>query len=110
MRQSVVVLSALLLTSAAFAMPVEGTSVESGSTESAPIAAAAATPVQNAKPVVEARRDCIRDTGTRIVRRDKDGCNGLAGRSYSQEDLRSTGDTNIADALQRLDPAIGRQH
>lgn len=115
MRQLVIIqivtaLSGWVLSSAAFAMPVEGTSVEIKSTESAPVAAAAAVPVQDAKPVAEARRDCIRESGTRIVRRDKDGCNGMAGRSYSQEDLRRTGDTNIADALQRLDPAIGRQH
>lgn len=68
----------------------------------------------------DARVDCIRYTGTRIVRKaperdatadkvdelDRDDCVAVGGRVYSQEDLRRTGHTNVADALRVLDPAI----
>lgn len=68
----------------------------------------------------DARVDCIRYTGTRIVRRaperdatddkvgelDRDDCVAIGGRVYSQEDLRRTGKTDVADALRMLDPAI----
>lgn len=68
----------------------------------------------------DARVDCIRYTGTRIVRKaperdasvdkvdelDRDDCVAVGGRVYSQEDLRRTGRTNVADALRMLDPAI----
>lgn len=52
-------------------------------------------------------RICLRETGTRIQRRDrKDQCVNANGRSYTREDLDRTGDVNLADALRRLDPAI----
>lgn len=68
----------------------------------------------------DARVDCIRYTGTRIVRKrsdkevdvdkvgelDRDDCVSAHGRVYSQEDLRRTGKTDVADALRVLDPAI----
>lgn len=68
----------------------------------------------------DARVDCIRYTGTRIVRKrpeqktgvdkvdelDRDDCVAVGGRVYSQEDLRRTGKTDVADALRMLDPAI----
>ena len=68
----------------------------------------------------DARVDCIRYTGTRIVKRtperdatvdevdelDRDDCVAAGGRVYSQEDLRRTGRTDVADALRALDPAI----
>lgn len=57
-----------------------------------------------------AERRCVRETGSRIparhsVRRDG-GCLPVNGRSYSREELERTGETDIADALRRLDPAI----
>lgn len=52
-------------------------------------------------------RICLRETGTRIQRRDsKDQCVNANGRSYTRDDLDRTGDVNLADALRRLDPAI----
>lgn len=76
-----------------------------------------ATPADSKPPVVvEAPADktttphCLRETGTRIVHKGKQACLGLAGRSYDQDDLRSTGATDIGDALQQLDPAISIHH
>ena len=73
----------------------------------------------------DARRDCMRYTGSRITARradrearadvdsdekidrlDRDGCVAANGRVYSREDLRRTGEVDIADALRKLDPAI----
>ncbi|MCE7033248.1 hypothetical protein LY625_11580 [Lysobacter sp. GX 14042] len=68
---------------------------------------------------VDADRDCLRYTGTHLRDRDdravergevgsldRDGCVAANGRVYSRRDLESTGATDIADALRRLDPAI----
>lgn len=50
-------------------------------------------------------RTCLRETGTRI--RYRDGrCSAAAGRSWSRDDLLSTGRTNVVDALRALDPSI----
>jgi hypothetical protein len=51
-------------------------------------------------------RNCIRQTGSRINRQDRHGCNGLAGSSYTREDLDRTGAMTTAEALERLDPRI----
>ena len=57
-----------------------------------------------------ADRHCLRETGTLIRARgsrDAKGCiPGATGRAYTQDDLRSTGQTDIASALRMLDPAI----
>ncbi len=53
-----------------------------------------------------AKTNCVTETGSRIKRKDKNGCNGFAGRSYDKEELDRTGATNIGDALQMLDPSI----
>ncbi len=52
------------------------------------------------------QRNCIRYTGTRISKREKDQCTGAAGRSYDREDIERTGETDIGRALERLDPSI----
>lgn len=68
--------------------------------------AAPAATVEKAKSHSD-DRICLRETGTRIQRRDrKDRCVNANGRSYTREDLDRTGDVNLADALRRLDPAI----
>lgn len=71
----------------------------------------------------DADHNCVRYTGSRVVssriqRRaradptdevgelDRDGCVAANGRVYSREDLRRTGQTDIADALRMLDPSI----
>ena len=83
-------------------------------------AAPAAAPAQPASQPAAARtqdddaavdRFCLRETGSLIRRRaaKADGrtcASGQPGRVYTQDDLRSTGEVDIANALRRLDPAI----
>lgn len=77
-------------------------------------AAPAAPPVEAAETIVvtpdeskAAPRDkgCIRATGTRTAKRDRKGCTGAAGQSYSREDIDRTGATDLGDALRRLSPS-----
>ncbi|MFC0677327.1 hypothetical protein ACFFGH_05605 [Lysobacter korlensis] len=61
---------------------------------------------------------CLRTTGSRIPARARTSrgveagkpvhhaCLPLTGRVYTREDLQRTGQTDIADALRMLDPAI----
>lgn len=87
-----------------------------GALASPPETGAAATPGGEAEEVAEPEavskvdRHCLRETGSRIKRKGKDGCLPLAGRSYSKDDLDSTGAATVAEALERLDPAIRRGH
>lgn len=67
---------------------------------------------------VLADRNCLRHTGSRItasrnatrIRKHDDKtppeCANAPGRSYTQEDLQRTGQTNVADALRMLDPSV----
>jgi hypothetical protein len=61
-------------------------------------AAAAATP-----------RPCSLPTASRIPARP-DECSASPGRTYSQTDVERTGQTNVGDALQMLDPSITVHH
>jgi len=54
-------------------------------------------------------RNCIRDTGSHIKRHDQ-VCLPVNGRSYSHEDLQRTGNPNIGQALQQLDPSVQIGH
>lgn len=81
---------------------------ESGETETARAAEAEA-------PAPEPVRNCMRNTGSRIVaaenmRAEKQGkpqrCANAAGRVYSSDDLERTGHINIADALRSLDTSM----
>ena len=52
---------------------------------------------------------CIKDTGTNIRPRDPKTGKALCigpGRSYSREQIDRTGQTDLADALRRLDPSV----
>jgi hypothetical protein len=69
------------------------------------VAAADAKTEVVAKPAHE--RSCLRDTGTRLKRRDRHGCTSAIGESYTRDDLRSTGGTTTAEALRQLSPRIG---
>jgi len=58
-------------------------------------------------------RNCLRQTGSRItashnakVTKNKQQCAPFNGRSYSREDIERTGETDIADALRKLDPSV----
>jgi hypothetical protein len=50
-------------------------------------------------------RNCLRSTGSLIPPKPGE-CLPVAGRSYSQEDIRRTGAVNTADALRMLDPSV----
>jgi hypothetical protein len=68
-----------------------------------------ATTADNAKskPAVSAATQdpsCLTDTGSRIAPAPPK-CRGI-GQSYSSTDIDRTGQTNAADALRLLDPAI----
>ena len=96
------------------------------SAEPVPVADAseqAATLDPEARANLDARRDCLRYTGSLITsshneRRaradaaektgelDRDDCIAANGRVYSRDDLQRTGELDIADALRKLDPAI----
>jgi hypothetical protein len=54
-------------------------------------------------------RPCAPVTASRIPARP-DECSPSPGRTYSQEDVERTGQTNVADALQMLDPSITVHH
>jgi len=56
-----------------------------------------------AKPVASAPPGCVSDTGSRISA--PGDCAGF-GRSYSQDDMKRTGETTVGGALDRLDPAL----
>ena len=49
---------------------------------------------------------CVTSTGSRIPRKEGE-CMAQAGRTFSKEDIDRTGETNISEALRKLDPSIG---
>ncbi|WP_133479336.1 hypothetical protein [Cognatilysobacter segetis] len=103
MRHRIAIATALLLSAAAPAFAQDAT----------PPSPEPATPAARAPARAEADvdRHCLRETGTRIrprANRAQDaGCPSIhAGRVYTQEDLRSTGEIDMADALRKLDTSI----
>jgi len=72
----------------------------------------ASSDTQTASAATEKRASnvgCVKDTGTNIRPRDpktgKPLCIG-PGRSYTREQIDRTGQTDLADALRRLDPSV----
>lgn len=64
-----------------------------------------AAPAKGTQAIKPGDRNCLRDTGSLI--KPKDGhCLPVAGRSYSQDDIRRTGQNQVGPALQQLDPSI----
>lgn len=58
---------------------------------------------------LDAHRNCLRHTGTRVstrARRNSEECISANGRVYSREDINSTGAVELSDALRKLDPSI----
>lgn len=57
---------------------------------------------------LDAHRNCMRYTGTRIVRnkRGEPECLGANGRVYSRADIENTGSVELSEALRKLDPSI----
>jgi hypothetical protein len=66
--------------------------------------ALAPTAQQATEARVAANEPCMK-TGSRIAVKDGD-CSPHPGRTYSREELDRTGAFDVAEALQRLDPAI----
>jgi hypothetical protein len=52
---------------------------------------------------------CPQNTASRIPMRPGD-CSSTPGRTYSNEEIERTGQTNVGDALQMLDPSISVHH
>ena len=57
-------------------------------------------------------RNCLRETGSHIVSKDKDKktCASTNGRAYTREDIDRTGTTDLGDALRHLDTSVRIQH
>lgn len=57
----------------------------------------------SARPVPDA--GCIRESGTLLRKRDKKGCTGAPGQSYSREQIDRTGAIDTGEAIRRLSPS-----
>lgn len=55
----------------------------------------------------ETPRHCLRETGTRIKRRDRQGCTHAIGESYSADELQQSGGRDLAESLRLLSPRVG---
>ena len=60
----------------------------------------------DAAPRTVVDSSCIRETGTKLKRRDANGCTGAAGHAYSRAQIDRTGATDTAGAVRKLN--IGR--
>jgi hypothetical protein len=64
------------------------------------------------RPVTQAAatssRLCSVSTGSHLPKPNE--CGASPGRSYSEEDIQRTGQTNVGDALGMLDPSITVHH
>jgi hypothetical protein len=56
------------------------------------------------------RLACSQPTAASRIPRKPDECSPSPGRTYSQTDVERTGQTNVGDALQMLDPSITVHH
>jgi hypothetical protein len=72
------------------------------------VACSTTAPRQDAKTAAAAPQ-CRQDSSSRIPLRPGE-CSATPGRTYTNEDVERTGQTNVADALQLLDPSITRHH
>jgi hypothetical protein len=54
-------------------------------------------------------RTCPQDTASRIPQRPGE-CSSTPGRTYSDKDMERTGQTDVGNALQMLDPSISVHH
>ena len=96
-----VILLVALGASAAAAAQSAAPSAAAGTQASASVASATD---QKAVPA-PGDRNCIRDTGS-LIRPKPGHCLPVPGRSYTQEEIRNTGETRIGPALEKLDPSI----
>jgi hypothetical protein len=99
----------------AFALGANAQSQAPDTTAQSQDKAAEVTVISGADAQVQ-DRNCLRETGSHIVRSDKDkakgksACINATGRSYTKEDIDRTGTTDLADALRHLDPAVHISH
>jgi hypothetical protein len=73
------------------------------------LAVACATTAPTRTAVATAAQPCNQDTASRIPMRPGE-CSSAPGRTYSDKDIERTGQTNVGDALQMLDPSITTHH
>lgn len=75
------------------------------------VACSAAQTRPNAKTAAAAPTNgaCQRHSASRIPIKPSD-CSSAPGRTYSNEDIVRTGQTNVGDALQMLDPSVSVHH
>lgn len=73
--------------------PTAAPAANAGAKADAGVAASAADPT------------CLKQTGSRIAARGKRDCAGQ-GRSYDRKDLQRTGETDVGQALRKLDPRL----
>ena len=76
-------------------------------TPATPVAVATETTVVTPAETAKAELDpgCVRESGTRLKKRDKKGCTGAPGSSYSRADIDRTGAVDTADAIRKLSPS-----
>ena len=88
--------------------PAEHADSQPQTTDAAPAEASAKQDKANAKKDELTDRNCLKYTGSRLIRADSKGrkCANATGRSYNREDIDRTGAIDLRDALRRLDPAV----
>ncbi|WP_426271000.1 hypothetical protein ACN9MB_05160 [Dyella kyungheensis] len=64
-----------------------------------------ANQVASKKPPQPGDRNCLQSTGS-LIPAKPGTCLPVAGRSYSNQDIRNTGSPTIGPALQQLDPSV----
>ena len=94
--------------SAQTAVPAPAEATDPQSTNSTPAEASASQDKANANKDEWADRNCLKHTGSRVIRADSKGrkCANATGRSYTREDIDRTGAIDLRDALRKLDPAV----
>lgn len=98
-HRSLILFGFLSLTAAVYADPAANGNVPAGAAGS-----------QDASAPAIDNRNCLKDTGSMIQR--KDGCtaNGANSQSFDQDDIRRTGATSNGEALRQLVPAATVSH
>lgn len=99
----------LLLGLSAFAVQAQS---PAPAEEVAPMVAAEETTVIAPAGTPLLDNGCVRETGTKLKRRDRNGCTGSPGQSYSRADIDATGAIDTADAVRKLSPraTVSRGH
>jgi hypothetical protein len=93
----------VLLAAAGFAMAARGAPQNTPPADQP--ATTQAAPAKQQSPIKPGDRNCIRDTGS-LIPAKKGECLPVTGRTYSKQDLDSTGKNTLGPALQQLDPSI----